>query len=236
MITAVATTLAIPELLETILLNLPLTYILLAQRVCKAWRNLIRDSKAIQQSLFLAPVVGSPSSIDRYSNIGWIFRQGRPFDADGKPLVHPLIQWRFMSNQGEAGTRHDGFVTTNPGPEIMKLPHESQASWRSMSLLHPPLHNVNLYSTLGSSRLRTHPRYDIENGSESGVTVGGYVDGLRDYWKVFFNLSTTMESVRGIDEIDEWPRRWHFAGDSMTQSMSIDSTGYQVLAKMAELS
>lgn len=46
---------AIPELLELMLLQLPLRDILVFQRVCKRWQAVIVDSLSIQKGLFLRP-------------------------------------------------------------------------------------------------------------------------------------------------------------------------------------
>lgn len=46
----------IAELLETILLHLPLQDLLLSQRVCKTWKGMFDRSHRIQKALFLKPV------------------------------------------------------------------------------------------------------------------------------------------------------------------------------------
>ena len=49
--------LAITELLEAVLLQLPMQYIFRAQQVCKYWRLLITTSDSIQKALFMRPSV-----------------------------------------------------------------------------------------------------------------------------------------------------------------------------------
>lgn len=44
------------ELLENILVRLPMKKLLLAQRVCKHWHSLINGSIRLQRALFMAPV------------------------------------------------------------------------------------------------------------------------------------------------------------------------------------
>ena len=50
--------LGIVELLEKILFHLDTKTLLLAQRVCKQWRALVKRSKKLQQALFFEPVNG----------------------------------------------------------------------------------------------------------------------------------------------------------------------------------
>ncbi|KAK5726346.1 hypothetical protein LTR17_012777 [Elasticomyces elasticus] len=47
--------LKLPELLENILLQLPMRDLLFAQKVCKTWKLIIDASPAIQKALFFAP-------------------------------------------------------------------------------------------------------------------------------------------------------------------------------------
>lgn len=48
---------AIPELVEYILLELPLRDVLLAQRIDRTWRNIIQGSSKLQKALFFRPSV-----------------------------------------------------------------------------------------------------------------------------------------------------------------------------------
>lgn len=57
----------LPEVLEMVLLGLPMKDLLLDQRVCKTWRNLITTSSKLQQALFLKPAGDGPVAwIDSY--------------------------------------------------------------------------------------------------------------------------------------------------------------------------
>jgi len=47
---------SVPELLETVLYHLPLTDLLLAQRVSRTWRAAIQQSPKLQRALFITPV------------------------------------------------------------------------------------------------------------------------------------------------------------------------------------
>ncbi|KAK3617181.1 hypothetical protein LTR56_025461 [Elasticomyces elasticus] len=54
-----------PELLETILVNLPTRDLLFASRICKTWKSTIDSSPRIQRALFLKP--GNIEDVDRTS-------------------------------------------------------------------------------------------------------------------------------------------------------------------------
>lgn len=51
------------ELLETVLLKLPIRDLLLVQRTNKQWQAVITGSKKVQRALFFEPVTSSPISL-----------------------------------------------------------------------------------------------------------------------------------------------------------------------------
>ncbi|KAK4898591.1 hypothetical protein LTR27_003763 [Elasticomyces elasticus] len=55
----------LPELLETILVNLPTRDLLFASRICKTWKSMVDLSPRIQRALFLKP--GNIEDVDRTS-------------------------------------------------------------------------------------------------------------------------------------------------------------------------
>jgi hypothetical protein len=59
--TAETTTLSTPELLELIPLNLDIQTLLLSQRICRTWQEIIQESLPLQKHLFLAPIDDSPT-------------------------------------------------------------------------------------------------------------------------------------------------------------------------------
>ncbi|KAK5119518.1 hypothetical protein LTR85_007618 [Meristemomyces frigidus] len=59
----------IPELLEMILLQLPLPHILLAQRVNRAWRDLITQSSKLQRTLYFRPVSDTVLTFCGFKNV-----------------------------------------------------------------------------------------------------------------------------------------------------------------------
>ncbi|KAK3654953.1 hypothetical protein LTR56_003811 [Elasticomyces elasticus] len=58
--------LALPELLEHILLQLPMRDLLLSQKICKDWKHAIESSPSIQRALCFAP--GTQADVDELRN------------------------------------------------------------------------------------------------------------------------------------------------------------------------
>ncbi|GIZ48360.1 hypothetical protein CKM354_001142400 [Cercospora kikuchii] len=94
--TACHEALAIVEILEPVLLYLPIRYLLLAQGVSKFWREVIDGSQSIQKALFFFPVLDEPLCY-----MDWEF--------DDKRYYHPF--WHLTKNPernwpicGEYGT------------------------------------------------------------------------------------------------------------------------------------
>ncbi|KAH7101287.1 hypothetical protein BKA62DRAFT_672157 [Auriculariales sp. MPI-PUGE-AT-0066] len=114
---AATTSLTTPELLERILLALPMRDLLLLQRTCRLWRDLATTSIRIQRALFFAPLAGgavsafeipnspkhTPSSAsaandedeeeDDSLRLELRFSDGRSFSRNASALkINPLLQ------------------------------------------------------------------------------------------------------------------------------------------------
>ncbi|KAK5708281.1 hypothetical protein LTR97_000821 [Elasticomyces elasticus] len=88
------------ELLEIILLDLPMQDLLLAQRVCSTWKGVIDGSQAIQRALFFIP--GSTTDIT-YGSIDWKYSQQRLKCKPGFAL-NPLFVAKNLSKERDATT------------------------------------------------------------------------------------------------------------------------------------
>ncbi|KAK4898597.1 hypothetical protein LTR27_003769 [Elasticomyces elasticus] len=87
----------ITELLQSILLDLPMQDLLLAQRVCSTWKEVIDGSQAIQRTLFFIP--GSTTDIN-YEFSGWKYPQQRLEFKAGFALNPPCVAKNFSIQQG----------------------------------------------------------------------------------------------------------------------------------------
>ncbi|KAK3632723.1 hypothetical protein LTR56_016193 [Elasticomyces elasticus] len=87
--------LALPELLETILLGLPIKDLLFAQKVCKTWMEVTEGSARIQKALFFIP--GSSLDANIEATCPW---DGRAIEKTLKQegvALNPLLlenEWR----------------------------------------------------------------------------------------------------------------------------------------------
>ncbi|KAK4949412.1 hypothetical protein LTR10_012030 [Elasticomyces elasticus] len=90
----------ITELLEIILLDLPMQDLLHAQRVCSTWKGVIDGSQAIQRALFFIP--GSTTDIN-YGSIDWKYPRQRLKCKPGFAL-NPLFVAKKLSKERNATT------------------------------------------------------------------------------------------------------------------------------------
>jgi hypothetical protein len=151
---ATATAFGLPELLEDILLHLPLKDLLLAQGVCKGWRDLIQDSKKARMALYLEPcsttrLFGDPNTFT------WRETATRNTPKH-KPIINPLLskQIKYRAEIMCVEVVHDGFINpTNPvslkeamAAEQTSL-HNAAASWRKTLLLQPSAERTHFLCT-----------------------------------------------------------------------------------------
>ncbi|KAK5726354.1 hypothetical protein LTR17_012785 [Elasticomyces elasticus] len=90
----------ITESLESILLDLPMQDLLLGQRVCSTWKEIIDGSQAIQRALFFIP--GSTTD-NNYESSGWKYPQQRLEFKAGFAL-NPLFVAKNFSKERNATT------------------------------------------------------------------------------------------------------------------------------------
>ncbi|KAF2006414.1 hypothetical protein P154DRAFT_258943 [Amniculicola lignicola CBS 123094] len=148
------------ELLEQILLLLPMRDLLLSQRVCRRWRHVIVDSKPIQRALHFLPV--SDDTPGRYEN---------PLLFDEPPFCD-YFGIGIMGDEGGltgilmVGDSHSGWKKGWP-----KAFRYTEASWRRMQLTQP------LVESFIVEDFRVAPVYDdvladIVQNKKGGVVMG----------------------------------------------------------------
>ncbi|KAK4498551.1 hypothetical protein PRZ48_011209 [Zasmidium cellare] len=128
------------ELLEEVLLYLPMKDVLLDQRVCKTWKNGIDGSIKLQKALFMRPAgeieVEESKLYDPYD----IEVETRYYFATKTCFINPLL----LSKHGKGGVAHlvVGELTNEWDlPPSVLYP---QASWRRMLVTQPPLPVIRL--------------------------------------------------------------------------------------------
>lgn len=137
------------ELLEQILINLPLRDLLLCQRVCKKWEALVSTSPTLQTRLYFRAAAGPKLS------------ETHPSSYTFNPLLEAAFPFLFKPDHIGAAQRSDDwdvsfgdldlpptlescpkqffYSSFTRNPEVFRRP---QASWRQMLLTNPPVTTV----------------------------------------------------------------------------------------------
>jgi hypothetical protein len=118
--------LATTELLEAMLLLLPLSDILRANAVCRRWRDVIAASPAIKQTLFLQPVSSATGSPPEPNPL---------LQALFPPLFKLYESWnRWESSDIERFQAAEWFQDETRRDAVLRV----DASWRKMYPVRPP--------------------------------------------------------------------------------------------------
>lgn len=104
--TAAASVLGTCELLEQILLQLPLRQLLLAQRISKTFHELIQDSPSIRRALFLPRA--SDTAVE--SHVGDV--DGKRRRRKQKEYEQQKTRWRFPGSAQNVKLMVNPFLTT----------------------------------------------------------------------------------------------------------------------------
>lgn len=137
------------ELLELILLQLDLrTLLTAAQRICRYWKTLIRDSPSLRKYLFLMPDESAPKS--------W-----NPLLAEAFPS--------FFSRDGTSATGFGRFTFATfdmiQRPDKITAYNRKEASWRRMLVQQPPILELAFFDVV-SSRMVRYSQSIIRVGSQ----------------------------------------------------------------------
>lgn len=89
-----STPLLIPELLEQIVLHLPVTDVTRCKRLSKFWGNVINNSRMIKIHTFLEPV-------ERFESVSYEHSPGGPWVAYISPTIRPLSEMEILVKPSE---------------------------------------------------------------------------------------------------------------------------------------
>jgi len=141
------------ELLELILLHLPLVDRLLAERVSKTFQSILKRSKKIRQALYREPITESVTmafrKITHEVDHPYADRQGRGWatsdSTSQKPIVNPFIIPHFLSAHEFPSFLHERFIEPryglNAGDRVGRVVEalcRKGASWKTMLITQPP--------------------------------------------------------------------------------------------------
>ncbi|KAK3717979.1 hypothetical protein LTR37_005405 [Vermiconidia calcicola] len=178
------------ELLEHILYKLPMRDLLLAQRVCKQWQAVIKDSKKLQRALFFEPLDGSPLlAVTEENGHGtrWFRRndnlkcapwvQTAPSGSIRAPVGNPLLQTLFHIIDTDVKvtlqTRCRSDIERR-FPTPWKYEH---ASWRKMLLSQPT--TTTICTMTGETEQNEHIEYVRCTGEDS---MGTILSQILEHW------------------------------------------------------
>ena len=208
----------LPELLETILLNLPQKDILLSQRASRSFRHTTTGSIRLQKALFFAP--------------DWKF-ECRAFDAYAKnnrpgrrpennrlllrafPGCYPTVTLVIVNDaptptdqeMGRRGSEHWSWdvcisFPADQAPNTKAAVLYPEASWRRMFLSQPPCTSLHLVRRWQRSLNPAIVR-------EEGIKMGEFVD----------EATKTQDWHSSYISSD---RDWHFEGNIRCSSLGVE--------------
>lgn len=199
--TATATVLTSPELLEALFLQCDMRSLLTSvQRVCRQWREVATKSPAVQIHLYLRPARGEGTTPPTLN----------PLLADIFPPFFGPISSVDGNNATFFGRDHvrEMPLGRNPGPFMWP-----DATWRAMHVQQPPLHALGVampsegYSVVHEKKHRG-AKTDLGAGisgdadDEEGIRMGELYDevvrtltagGLR--WRILWREQVTFEGA-----------------------------------------
>ncbi|KAK5703593.1 hypothetical protein LTR17_021962 [Elasticomyces elasticus] len=243
------TPLDIPELLENILMNLPLRDIVFSRRVCRMWQEEIKQSPNIQEVLFLrttsdttitAHLAQPPSA--RFREMHWCKHGGgaprelaiwtNECKMDYRPIGNPLLGTYVLGNAW--GVEH------RPLWELSDGIHPQSLQWKSLSqgtpailgrmfLSHPPIREIemippNAWESQGddddSDFVRVHD--DVRVYNATGLTMQDLADRLR------MHRNDCVKCLKRTPRDD----RWGMCGALIVQQPKDGITGWEMLTML----
>ncbi|KAK3050933.1 hypothetical protein LTR09_008011 [Extremus antarcticus] len=150
------------ELLEHVLVHLPIRDILTAQRVSTRFRDIVTDSHALQRKLFFivdaAPHIRTTNDVPKTNHTlirphGPHEQASLPEKSNPKVQLNPLQQEHPLHRPPTGSKRRKPSRAIRLDCELLQplTPHSAQSSWRRMYLCDPPPPATNF---VGEAKLR----------------------------------------------------------------------------------
>jgi hypothetical protein len=210
-----ATAFNVPELLESILIHVPMIDLIAGRRVNKAFHRLIETSPVLQRKLFLLP------SNDPLRYWNWICNNGvaesltttsspPPVSADPCTLTQIIASLNplLYANDSHFACPADDSLKMLSSAKIERRVVNSQG-WPEMYLTSPPCTKVriNLYYSEGDLKtdmsLRLHFKRDVYN--PAGVTFACIWNALHVHRDVkVWDYSSVLAAQTDYSEREDW--------------------------------
>ena len=169
----------IPELLQSILILLPLRSLLLSQRVCRTFKLLIDSSPSLQRALYFRPAPSASFRRQERNHLlaevfaPWFPSTTRPVTGmRRRDLRNP--DWNSSNRPGTHTERQDlRNLDWNSSDEKREAYMRSGASWRRMLVAQPPLRKLAVYRGVHAKLDDSLDRAEV---TCDGITMGLLVD------------------------------------------------------------
>lgn len=131
------------EIIEQILLHLPMAPLLFAQSVCRRFQNIIKESVALQQALFFA---------EQPSFFPFVAGMHHPYHhhVQNPPLNTRFPEWvedKTIDHEARLDFKHPKSRYVRDDPKNIFLP--PMASWRQMFTAQPPYKSLDVFPESG---------------------------------------------------------------------------------------
>ncbi|KAK3642791.1 hypothetical protein LTR56_010615 [Elasticomyces elasticus] len=206
-----ASMLDVPELLENVLLYLPLRDIIQAQRVSKHWLDSIKSSPRIQQALFFRP---KPTQV--------------------RQTACPVIGLQVINPEGWSEEAH-AIPTTGvdiimgPGSTEYKVAQAVETSSLGRMLIRqPPVYEMDISPDM----LSFHASLHVHN--DKGVTVMDVGKLLQEHVRHCETCKTASTRYGKREYSHRYSTWWPFTWSLAVQRSKARTRGWTVLAKMTK--
>lgn len=244
-IAARTTVLRTYELLEKILLHLPLCDLLFAECLSTTFRSVILRSLMIKRALFRTSIHHDAERL-RYGRYGlsdefWGWRT-----ADGKPyrLIINLFMNKYLlpptndSPQGKCAILHFGFVDPHGTEHLVTKGRmdsnvlafcSRKASWRQMLVFQPAVKAIDIVCADDKGCCGSGGDFALEVDKGEVMTLGRFRAALYEHWLDCPN------SPFGYIPGNVLARKiWHYHGDGDVERIDLGCSGWEVLAHLGK--
>lgn len=179
------------ELLETILLDLPIGDALRAQQVCKLWHATIAGSIKLQRALFLRPMLETPSqNNDKLGPIFSFISLSTPcHQALSDTNTYKTFTPRIISLERSLPMAHHD-MSSIKSQHIPYAASSTNSLWENMLLTQPPLDSVILFSN-----------YQFKTSARPGDDQMQFCADDNDSPNLAFGKSEPLQSLPGVKYI-----------------------------------
>jgi len=214
-------TLDIPELLEDILLHLPVCDLLFARRVCKNWSKQVSESHKIQRTLFFGPTSTATMNYnmvaDRWFGMPYLPEPVRSKDGAEcrkvTPIINPLLSAVLDGSRKFKVINYDAQRLPWSAAQL-----DGSGSLGRLLLSHPPAREVIIEHSCADAAIAW---------TVTGVTVGHIAATLEAH--IESCMACLIEGRRALKNV-----RWELCGSEHLEQRDSACTGWEIWALLGK--